>query len=1403
MPDLLLVFRNHQTLFQEEKNKSLNLQKIFDYAKQLTKQGKSINRLSSGAEQGRSESGGINQEATVITSAIYDANRRNEGTEKELSQKEVRDKQEEALERFAKENGFWIEPGTYGKSDYHGGEQLVYDNRDGTVTKINNGNMHPNDWTELFDRIAIHNQINPNDKIIIKGFTKHKFPNKSNFTEESFGVVLEQPFIKKSGEDITYDELVEDQRKRGFELIPEDENGGGATEYDFRNKELGLLSLDNHGENVIRDENGVIHYIDSVITLDSDSKGFEGTNEINEDYLQDDTGEKIYKQLPSDEKRGSNEGSARNDKAPNDIRAVSGTVQSEQGKPKRVLDKQEQNGNIKGAANIETQQTFYGKQADISTAIHEPSHHFLGLIDTLASQGNAKAIAMQRTVNQWTESKEGKAFAEREGLEQNSPIHRQELFARSAEKYFTEGKRAGFSERMNKVFEAFKTYLKDIYEGVVNSPYKIELSPEIRDLFDTIYGKEKTNEDLGKDKAEIIEEKTGEEIEKKANELTAKSSDSLLKQQKENLLKDLNDIEDILLGEDGILEKNRISELDIPNDRKSDLISGLTNNIDFKEKKNELKKAGFIVVGDAVKVPIYKDGEVTIGNIRYAMQSVMEDFPTKTEVKISTYRKTTPSLVGMGKYDTLENSKQSLQTASDNLEQAKKDKNKGLIETYDKQLKIEKANYQSALSEYESKKREIKDTEENIKEGEFNSIYDIERLLNLPLLKQEVATFEGKDISLKEPDYKLAKKELSKIIDNAEKELVDYTEKYRKKDGGLKSNIPIAIDNSIRRQEDNIKQLQEKLDSVEQKLKPEPKVDEIETKINEIAKKFKSVESELKGDIDVKEFSTRLKKRYDEIKEQYGEDKANEVLDSEAKRADKIIKEHRDSIAQRLKAEYFKKNGNAPSSIRDFKSGIKSGEYKIDDLPSYEDGINAGLEIPKEPKVFLQPTNDETPEESLSIKEQLKQAREIRDRLRALNIENPPVPPVVEEDKIEEVTTPPSGITHAATAETREEFGFGEYEKEIITDIELNRKADEEIRNGYNIEKLLKKLERGDIPTSLETVILKKYKVVLDAKVSADPTNENIEELRRLVEVSDKSRSDIGRALRAGRGDVDVEETLGDYFIREMEASKVNELTDAQKIQIKEEFDNITKAKAELENKLAELEDENTRLKALIEVRNLKSNSKKSNKSPEDYKLEREKIKQDIANKWKEAGKGNNMLTSVIIPLPFGKIKQLATVAPDVKKLVKNYVEEGIDNLNSIIDNIHSILADEIDGITKNDIRDIIAGNYDEPKKTRAEIQTTIMDLKTEAKLLSQIDRLENGEQPVSEGGKKVRNQRTKELRDKVRELKQSTGGVNTSNIESSKLQGVKNRLEKEIEKLEEELKTGNFESVKNQNQLN
>lgn len=182
-----------------------------------------------------------------------------------------------------------------------------------------------------------------------------------------------------------------------------------------------------------------------------------------------------------------------------------------------ITEQEEQSG--RGVADVANGTTMYMSAADMSTALHEPHHHFLSLIFKLADKGNEKAKSMLKTIRSFATSEEGKKFLERmwtpEEIERRKIVpggylQTQELFATSAEKYFMEGKRAGFSDAMNKVFESFKTFLDDIYNAFLNSftpniynrrpdriPSTIQLSGEMRDLFDAIYGKEEVEKDFG------------------------------------------------------------------------------------------------------------------------------------------------------------------------------------------------------------------------------------------------------------------------------------------------------------------------------------------------------------------------------------------------------------------------------------------------------------------------------------------------------------------------------------------------------------------------------------------------------------------------------------------------------------------------------------------------------------------------------------------------------------------------------------------------------------------------------------------------------------------------------------------------------------------------------------------
>lgn len=228
--------------------------------------GKELNndRLSSDEKRGGIEAGETFIKASNIIEGVYRT-----GQDVSRSIEDIRHEEESLLEKQAKENRTWVDNPTevYGDTPHMlGAEQNVYLNKDGvTLTKINSGSMHET-WQEFLDRIALHNQFDPSTKYTLKGFTRH---------EGDFSAIIEQQHVK--GKPAIFDEVKADLKKKGFELIPEEENGGGATQYDFRNKKTGVLLFDVHGKNVIKDEVGNLRYIDPILFLDTPQKGFGGT----------------------------------------------------------------------------------------------------------------------------------------------------------------------------------------------------------------------------------------------------------------------------------------------------------------------------------------------------------------------------------------------------------------------------------------------------------------------------------------------------------------------------------------------------------------------------------------------------------------------------------------------------------------------------------------------------------------------------------------------------------------------------------------------------------------------------------------------------------------------------------------------------------------------------------------------------------------------------------------------------------------------------------------------------------------------------------------------------------------------------------------------------------------------
>ena len=298
-----------------------------------------------------------------------------------------------------------------------------------------------------------------------------------------------------------------------------------------------------------------------------------------------------------------------------------------------------------------------------------------------------------------------------------------------------------------------------------------------------------------------------------------------------------------------------------------------------------------------------------------------------------------------------------------------------------------------------------------------------------------------------------------------------------------------------------------------------------------------------------------------------------------------------------------------------------------------------------------------------------------------------------------------TGIRHASTAEVRKKYGLGEYERKNATDAELEAKADEVIKKGYDPENLVRQMEEGTPPSGVENFILKKYLSTLQATFDKNPTDANLAPIERLLKATDRIGSLQSEAFRTRKGVTDVDDSLAGFFIEQKEASSVDELTPTQKLVNQKEFEEINAAKKDYEERLAKAEAENARLRAEAEFNKTKSTSKKSAKK--DYAEEREKIIGDIREKLRKA-RGETSATIV----PYAK--ELIAIAPDVARLAKNLIEDGVTQLADVVKNIHGQLKDDIEGITEKDVHDILAGEYKEPKKTKDEYAAKLRELKTE-----------------------------------------------------------------------------------------
>lgn len=364
----------------------------------------------------------------------------------------------------------------------------------------------------------------------------------------------------------------------------------------------------------------------------------------------------------------------------------------------------------------------------------------------------------------------------------------------------------------------------------------------------------------------------------------------------------------------------------------------------------------------------------------------------------------------------------------------------------------------------------------------------------------------------------------------------------------------------------------------------------------------------------------------------------------------------------------------------------------------------------------------------------------------------PPIEPPKEEPPVEAGGDDnKAGITHAAVSELRKLIDLPEYEgKPKQTHEELIAEAQETVRNNPNAaNEVLDKMENDKEVTNKDNAIAAVYKATIDAEIERKPTKELLDRARRLAKALDVSGTKLGKALES-RKLIAPEDNLTNFLL-DKEAAQGTPLSETQMKSEAAKYEELKTAKDALEKQLIQEREQHAKDIAELGLNKAKAKARKdAKKSNEDYKAERKATvdaAREALKKLREQG-----LKSTVPGL-----QELKAIAPHVKDFLNSLASQGIDKLDNVVSQIHADFKDVLEGITKKDIVNILAGEHDEAPKEQTKNQkaNAIRLLKREAELLKELERARKGEEAAKSEPKKVEaNRRIDELKKKIKEVR-------------------------------------------------
>jgi len=375
-------------------------------------------------------------------------------------------------------------------------------------------------------------------------------------------------------------------------------------------------------------------------------------------------------------------------------------------------------------------------------------------------------------------------------------------------------------------------------------------------------------------------------------------------------------------------------------------------------------------------------------------------------------------------------------------------------------------------------------------------------------------------------------------------------------------------------------------------------------------------------------------------------------------------------------------------------------------------------------------------------------------------------------------------FSHRGLQEVATEFGLDPVtSRERVSDAQLFRRADETLTKwqeegsyNKNIKDLMKRGEEKKPISDEENVIMAQHIAQLREQgknvrkefgVNSKEYDAKLSEINDAVRVGEAIRSQQGAALRVPIFSREYMPTLEDAMTAKMDAVGTDVLTPKQKVEVEKQFEKIEKERDEYKAKLEAANAKFAEMQAQSELSKPASKGKTTT-GKRDYKAERQSLKDRLKEEvaaYKAAGQKVGIASdggaeSFVVS---------AKIAKTITEIARTHVAETGAKIKEVVEKTLEDVKEYFgDKVTDRDIMDVLAGKYNEKRKTRSQLAADMREVQTEAKLLQQYESLLKKE-PQSEKAKVEQNKRLKELRDKIKELQKEQGVGQYSEAEKAK----------------------------------